>query len=334
MKKQANVGNLLAQNKITDFETLDDFEKKIILLCHNLPVRVSNYMNNQNAGGIIMTQNEIFTLVDKAVEGDKNALEGLILSVRDMIFNLSLRMLGRPCDAEDATQEIMIKIMTQLSSFRKESAFSTWVYRIATNYLINYKKSMFAQRPLSYEFYGQDINNGFIPVSGDAVQSVDQNILAEELKQSCTNVMLQCLDPESRLIYVLGVMFKMDSRICGEILGITSEAYRQRLARIRKRVGAFLSEYCGLTETGKCNCKKRIGYAIQTRRLNPDNLEYSRMEKLDESAVSAYIQAMEEMDELSFVFSELPKYRSPQVIRNFAEKLISSNNMSVICGKE
>lgn len=53
-----------------------------------------------------------------------------------MIFNLSLRMLGSPHDAEDASQEILIKIMSQLSAFRKESAFSTWVYRIATNYLI------------------------------------------------------------------------------------------------------------------------------------------------------------------------------------------------------
>lgn len=280
-----------------------------------------------------MTENEIFILVDKAVEGDKKALEDLLLSVRDMIFNLSLRMLGMPCDAEDATQEIIIKIMTQLSSFRKKSAFSTWVYRIATNYLINYKKSMFAQCPLSFEFYGEDINNGYLKVSADARQSVDENILAEELKQSCTNVMLQCLDPESRLIYVLGIMFKMDSKLCGEILGVTPEAYRKRLSRIRKRVGDFLKEYCGLSGTGKCDCKKRIGYAIKTQRLNPENLEYSKLSALDENVVANYIQAMEEMDALSLVFSRLPKYQSPEAIQNFVEKLVSSNDMRTICEK-
>lgn len=277
-------------------------------------------------------QDEHIDLFEKAVDGDKKALESLVLSVQDMIYNLSLRMLGTPSDAEDAAQEIIIKIITKLSTFRKESAFSTWVYRIATNYLINYKKSMFAQRPLSFEFYSEDINNGFIQTANGAAQNVDENILAEELKQSCTNVMLQCLDSESRLIYVLGVMFRMDSKVCGEFLEITPEAYRQKLSRIRKQVGAFLSEYCGLTKTGKCNCKKRIGYAIQTHRLNPDNLEYSNLSKVDEGEVNSYMQAMEKMDELSLIFAGMPQYRSPEVMRNFIEKLMNSDIMSTIRG--
>lgn len=276
-------------------------------------------------------QNEMFTLVDQAIEGDKKALESLILSVQDMIYNLSLRMLGMPYDAEDATQEIIIKILTQLSTFRKESSFSTWVYRIASNYLINYKKSMFAKRPLSFDFYGKDIDNGFIEVTSDATQNMDENILGEELKQSCTNVMLQCLDPESRLIYVLGVMFKMNSKICSEILGITSDAYRQRLSRIRSQVASFLSEYCGLSQTGKCHCKKRIGYAIQTNRLNPSNLEYSNLTKINKDTLLLYKEAMEEMDEMSLIFSNLPQYRSPDVMYNFTKQLLNSESMRIIC---
>ncbi len=107
-------------------------------------------------------QNEALELIDEAIGGNKAALEALVLSVENMIYNLSLRMLGSPHDAQDASQEIIIKIITQLSSFRKESTFSTWVYLIATNYLINYKKTMFAQRPLSFEYYGEDISAGFI----------------------------------------------------------------------------------------------------------------------------------------------------------------------------
>lgn len=275
-------------------------------------------------------QNETFELIDRAVDGDKKALESLLVSVQDMIYNLSLRMLGSPADAEDALQEIFIKVITQLSTFKKESAFSTWVYRIATNYLINYKKSMFAQRPLSFEFYAEDINAGFIPNTEDLTQGIDENILAEELKQSCTNVMLQCLDPESRCIYVLGIMFRADSRVCGEILGITPEAYRQRLSRIRKKVAEFLGEYCGLSNTGKCSCKKRVGYAIQTHRLNPLNLEYSRLEQWNGTDTAGFIQAMETMDTLSFVFADLPKYRSPQDMKDFLEKLLDSNSMNVI----
>lgn len=137
--------------------------------------------------------------------------------------------------AQDAVQEIMIKIITQLSTFHKESAFSTWVYRIATNYLITCKKSMFAQQQLSFEYYGEDIHAGFVPNTESLTGGVDEGILAEELKLSCTNVMLQCLDAESRCIYVLGIMFKADSKVCGEILGITPDTFRQRLSRIQKK---------------------------------------------------------------------------------------------------
>lgn len=275
-------------------------------------------------------QNETFELVDKAVNGNKKALETLILEVEDLIYNLSLRMLGSPYDAQDASQEIIIKIITQLSAFRKESSFSTWVYRVATNYLINYKKSMFAQHPLSFEFYGQDIDSGFIPNTEDLLQGVDESILAEELKQSCTNVMLQCLDPESRCIYVLGLMFKVDSKICAEIFDITPEAYRQRLSRIRKKVADFLGEYCGLSKTGKCNCKKRVGYAIKTHRLNPKNLEYSN---LDRSENQSFTRAMEEMDDLSFIFADMPKYHANQDIKIFLDKLLASDKMKIITGE-
>lgn len=272
-------------------------------------------------------QNETNELIEKAIDGDKAALEALVLSVDDLIYNLSLRMLGNLHDAQDASQEIIIKVITQLSSFRKESAFSTWVYRIATNYLINYKKSMFAQRPLSFEDYGRDIEAGFLVNTPELLQHVDERLLSDELKQSCTNVMLQCLDPESRSIYVLGMMFKVDSKLCGEIFGITPDAYRQRLSRIRKKVAEFLGEYCGLSKTGKCNCQKRVGYAITTHRLKPNNLEYSNLERLDKNA---FTQAMEEMDELSLIFSNLPEYRAPKVTKAFLEKLLCSESMKYI----
>ena len=175
------------------------------------------------------TNEELQALADKATSGDREALESLVVGVQDMVFNLSLRMLGTFADAEDAAQDILLKMITHLSSFRGESAFTTWVFRIAVNHLKDYKKHMFAHAPLSFEFYGEDIKNGKIHDIPDLTQNVERDILAEELKLSCTNVMLQCLDTESRCIFILGTMFKLDSRIAGEILEMTPEAYRQRL---------------------------------------------------------------------------------------------------------
>ena len=78
-------------------------------------------------------------MVDKATAGDKKALETLVTGVQDIVFNLSLRMLGTFADAEDATQDILLKMITHLSSFRGDSSLTTWVFSIAANHLKNYK---------------------------------------------------------------------------------------------------------------------------------------------------------------------------------------------------
>lgn len=269
-------------------------------------------------------------LIQKATEGDKQAIETLIQSVQDMVFNLSLRMLGTFPDAEDAAQDILLRVITHLSSFRGESAFSTWVFRIAVNHLINYKKHMFAKFPLSFEFYGNDIRNGKIEDIPDLTQNVEKSILAEELKMSCTNVMLQCLDGESRCVFILGTMFGLDSRIAGEILGISPEAYRQRLSRVRKKMAEFLGEYCGEYGKGTCHCKDRVNYAIGNHRISPEHLDFSGAVPLPEETLLQVKGAMEEIDGLSQEFSFCKAYRSPESLKKFIGDFLGGTSFSVV----
>lgn len=280
-----------------------------------------------------MNKNEsLAVLIDKAVAGDRDSLETVILSVRDLIFNLSLRMLGTFHDAEDATQDILLKVITHLSSFKQESSFSTWVFRIATNHLLNYKKHMFAQYPLTFAFYGDDIENAPMQEIPDLTQDVEKSILAEELKLSCTNVMLQCLDTVERLVFVLGTMFRVDSRIAGDILGITPEAYRQRLSRVRRKVAAFLSAYCGEYGSGKCQCRDRLNYAIQNHRLNPAELDYTAASEtsVDMEKALDFKNAMEEIDDLSAHFSFNRLYESPEQVKQFLREFLESTSLSTI----
>lgn len=276
------------------------------------------------------TNDELQALVDKATAGDKSALETLIVSVQDLVFNLSLRMLGTFADAEDATQDILLKMITHLSSFRGDSSFTTWVFRIAANHLKNYKKHMFAHYPLSFEYYGNDIQNGKVQDVPDLTQNVEKDILAEELKMSCTNVMLQCLDMESRCIFILGTMFKVDSRIAGDILEMTPEAYRQRLSRIRKKMADFLSEYCGEYGSGKCKCKDRVNYAIQSHRLNPLQLDYMKAEEIPVQTMIDVKNAMEDIDGLSQDFSFCKPYRSPEHMKHLIQEFLDSTQFSII----
>ena len=271
---------------------------------------------------------ELLSLIEKATAGEKESLETVLLSVQDFVFNLSLRMLGSFPDAEDAAQDILLKVITHLSSFQGESAFSTWVFRIAVNHLKNYQKHMFAKFPLSFEFYGDDIKNGNKDDIPDLTQNVEASILAEELKLSCTNVMLQCLDTESRCIFILGTMFRVDSRIAGDILGITPEAYRKRLSRIRSRMADFLTEYCGEYGNGTCHCADRINYAIQNHRINPSQLSFTTAVPME--TMAEVKEAMEDIDDLSQTFSFCKAYQSPERLKAFIQNFLNSASFSVV----
>lgn len=276
------------------------------------------------------TNEELQALVKEATAGDKKALEILVASVQDLVFNLSLRMLGTFADAEDATQDILLKMITHLSSFRGDSSFTTWVFRIAANHLKNYKKHMFAHYPLSFEYYGDDIENGKIQEAPDLTQNVERDILAEELKMSCTNVMLQCLDTESRCIFILGTMFKIDSRIAGDILEMTPEAYRQRLSRIRKKMAEFLGQYCGEYGSGRCKCKDRVNYAIQNHRIDPLHLDYIAATEIPTQTIMDVKNAMEYIDDLSQDFSFCKPYQSPERTKHLIQEFLDSIQFSII----
>lgn len=276
------------------------------------------------------TNEELQSLIDQATAGDKSALETLITGVQDIVFNLSLRMLGTFADAQDATQDILLKVITHLSSFRGDSSFTTWVFGIAANHLKTYKKHMFARFPLSFEYYGDDIQNAKIEDVPDLTQNVEKELLAEELKMSCTNVMLQCLDVESRCIFILGTMFKLDSRIAGDLLDMTPEAYRKRLSRVRKKMADFLGQYCGEYGNGTCRCRERINYAIQSRRLNPGQLDYTAASEIPAQTILDVKNAMEDIDDLAQDFSFLKPYRSPERTRHLIRELFDSAQLSII----
>ena len=276
------------------------------------------------------TNQELQNLVDQAVAGNRQALETLLAGVEDMVFNLSLRMLGTFADAQDAAQDILLKVMTHLSTFRGESSFTTWVFRIAINHLKNYKKHMFAHHPISFEYYGDDIENGKVQDVPDLTQNVEKDILAEELKLSCTNVMLHCLDAESRCIFILGTMFQIDSRIAGEILEMTPEAYRQRLSRIRRKMADFLEQYCGEYGKGRCRCKDRVNYAIQSHRISPHQLDYAKAAEIPVETMLDVKNAMEDIDNLSQDFSFCKPYQSPALVKRLIQQFLDSAQFSIV----
>src|SRR3989440_10916480 len=97
------------------------------------------------------------TLVARTRAGNREALGELVQRHQGWIYNIAVRMLAHPQDAEDATQEILIKALTRLSSFEGRSSFRTWLYRLVVKHVLNMRRGR-AERPLTFSEYGRGLD--------------------------------------------------------------------------------------------------------------------------------------------------------------------------------
>ena len=105
-----------------------------------------------------VTDPEDRALVLRAKSGDRAALEALVGRHQAWIYNIAVRMLYHPQDAEDATQEILVKALTALSSYEGRSSFRTWLYRIAVNHVLNTKRGRLEPARMSFNCYAHALD--------------------------------------------------------------------------------------------------------------------------------------------------------------------------------
>lgn len=212
-------------------------------------------------------------LAADAQDGDKIALEQLVCRVQDQIHRLAMRMLVDPDKALDATQEILIILVTKLSTFKGQSSFTTWLYRVATNFLLNSKKSAAREKNLTFDIFANMLEDGLT----DPAPPADDLVLLNEVRISCTMAFLLCLDLKHRMAYILGDVLEFEHAEAAQILDITPDNYRKQLSRARRDVVAATSKMCGIAnENAKCSCNGSLSRALEFGRINPDNLTYSK----------------------------------------------------------
>ncbi len=213
------------------------------------------------------------SLVEFAQQGDKEALGKLIKAHQAWIYNIARRMVYDHEEAADITQEVLLKVITKLSTFRGESKFRTWLYRIVANHIVNIRHSHAEKMVISFEEYGaalDGIQDADLPdqQSGD----IDTNLLVEEAKISCMSGMLLCLNREQRLIFILGEIFKVSDAVGSELLEISRANFRQKLSRSRKDLYNFMNGKCGLVnQNNPCRCARKTKGFIELGVVNPQN---------------------------------------------------------------
>jgi RNA polymerase sigma factor (sigma-70 family) len=199
-------------------------------------------------------------LIDFAKAGDARALEALVCAVQGNVYHLAMRMLADPQAAQDATQEILIRIVTKLSTFQGDSKFETWTYRVATNYLLTAKKIIARDPGLSFQLFADDLLNG---LADETHAAPEDHVMLNELRIKCTMAMLLCLDRDHRAAYVLGEIFEFEHGEAASILDISPANFRKRLSRARTSVKDFTAASCGLANpTAACSCQRRLPAAM------------------------------------------------------------------------
>jgi RNA polymerase sigma factor (sigma-70 family) len=276
---------------------------------------------------------ELARLVESAREGDGRALEQLVLAIKDAVFGLAVRMLWHPDDAEDATQEILMKVVTHLGTFRGESAFRTWVYRIATNHLLNVRQSRVERERITFAAFGEQLGSGLTDPPASAVSDADQALLVEEVKIGCTTGMLLCLDRDDRVAYVLGDVFELKSEDAARVLGIEPATFRKRLSRARERLRAFMSVHCGLvSEAAACRCTRRVETALRLGRVDPEKPLFVQHPKSRTRGlpVLEQIGEMEMLQTMAGVFQSHPAYAAPERVVDGVRRLLDSKRFRLL----
>lgn len=220
-----------------------------------------------------MENNDINGLVRQAQAGQQAALEQVIASIQHKVCGLALRMLAHPEDASDTTQEILIKVITQLGGFRGESRFTTWLYRVAVNQLISSKRSRIEAQRYTFERFGEELEQNLVEPADPHDAPVDRSLLLDEIRVGCTLGMLTCLDRDHRIAYILGEILEMDSSEGAAILNISPAAFHKRLSRARTSIVDFMQAKCGLANPeNRCRCRRRLAHARQIGRIDPARL--------------------------------------------------------------
>jgi len=213
-------------------------------------------------------------LAQRAADGERDAVAAVVRALQNDVYALALRILWHPQDAEDAAQEILVRVVTRLGQFDFRSRLKTWVYRIATNYLLDVKKSCVERQKLNFTAFSEDLADG---LAADEQLDQERALLTEEVKIGCTLGLLQCLDRPHRLAYVLGEVFEWPAPEAAEALGIKPAAFRKRLQRARDAIEEFTRAHCGLvSDAAACACDRRVPAALRLGRVAPDKLHFAR----------------------------------------------------------
>lgn len=177
-------------------------------------------------------------LVRRLQQRDERAFVDCVRLFQDKVYSLTYRMLGSREDAEDVAQEVFVTVFKSVDSFRGESRFSTWLYRIAANHSknrIKYRKRRAHRATTELDDYAERQMGGSAPQGstlGEADAAPDQ-VLEGAQTEAIVQRAIQKLDEEHRLLLVLRDVEELSYDDIVQITGLPEGTVKSRLHRAR-----------------------------------------------------------------------------------------------------
>lgn len=269
------------------------------------------------------------TLIEASLAGNKEALEKLIKKYQDWIYNIALTFVGDKEEAADLMQEVLIKIVTKLDSFKHNSSFKTWAYRIVKNHFLNMKRGKFETNVISFEQFGQGLDQLPNESLSDYSYEVEEKLLVKEAKISCMKGMLLCLDREQRMIYIIGELFEFPDTVGSEIMEISKANFRVKLHRAKLQLYNFMNDKCGLiNKNNPCRCARKTAGFIKMGFVDPVSLHFQKdtiaeINAVIDKKVARY--GAEVTTEYQKLFQEHPFLQSPNRLKSIQDLLSSAS---------
>lgn len=185
-----------------------------------------------------MTREDELAAVRRVQRGDASAFEELVAAYEKNVYNLALRMTGSPEDAEDMAQEAFLKAYNSIHSFRGDSKFSVWLYRIVSNVCLDFLRKRSKRQTVSLSAEDEDGEEVQIDLA-DTAQSPEA-LLEKKLTRESVRRGLRQLPPDARQILLLREIQGLSYEEIGETLGLEPGTVKSRIFRARKRLCAFL----------------------------------------------------------------------------------------------
>ena len=193
-----------------------------------------------------MTADDALPIIKRVLDGDKDAFEELVLANQNNVYNLALKMTGNAEDALDISQEAFFKAYAQLGSYRGESRFSVWMYRLTYNLCIDFLRKQ--PRAALISLTPQSDGSADIEIA-DERELPEDIVLRRETREVITKSIGE-LAPDHREILIMREITGMSYGGMAETLGVSEGTVKSRLARARKNLtdilmkkGTFPSDY-------------------------------------------------------------------------------------------